>query len=690
MKTSTLTLPIIAAALLLGSATGFSQGSPTVKQAPEAGVAIAESDRQTLTSAAAELAKNIETFRSQNQGNAKAMDLLPDVEIFEKAVDWALRYDEFMNVKQVASAKRALTEGASRLLALKEGKMPWLESGGMVLRGYVSKIDLSVQPYALFIPEDYRAGDTTPRPLLVWLAGRSTKRTELTFLDEHWKGKSEFTPPHTIVVFPYGRFCNATKFAGETDVFEDIASVQARYAIDPQRIAVAGFSMGGASTWHLAVHHAGMWCAMSPGAGFAETEIYAKVFDPKNEMPPWWEQTLYRLYDATDDVANLSNNPLLAYSGEIDPQKESADLMAAAAEKEGVKIERIIGPNTAHKYEPGAKQQVAKWLDEKISKGEPAMPPRVHLTTYTLRYNVMKWIAVDSLEKHWERADIDAELVDEGTFRIKTKNVDAFTIALPPGPAPLDKTRAPRVEIDGQEIVGPEVKEGWTAHFVKIGKTFAQTRDSAPWILAPEPPESRKHYGMTGPIDDAFMDSFIFVTPTGTALNEKVGEWSKSELDRAIVEWRRVFRGEARIKQDTALTPEDAAGANLVLWGDPGSNAAIAKILPKLPMQWTKDKLTIGKLNVSAADHAPILIYPNPMNPKHYVVLNSSFTFRQGSTTTNAQQTPKLPDWAVIDLRTPPSLKWPGLVVDAGFFDESWRLPASALQPVRPATPFPR
>jgi dienelactone hydrolase len=659
---------LILAVLLLGAAPAFPQASPTVKQAPDAGVVIPEADRQALTSATAELAKDIETFRSRNLGNAKAMDLLPDVQIFEKAVDWALRYDEFMNVKQVESAKRALTEGASRLLALKEGKTPWLESGGPVLRGFVSKIDGSVQPYGLFIPEDYRAGDTTPRPLLVWLAGRSTKRTELTFLDEHWKGKSEFTPPHTIVVFSYGRFCNATKFAGETDVFEDIASVKSRYAIDPQRIAVAGFSMGGASTWHLATHHAGMWCAMSPGAGFAETEIYADVFNPEKEMPPWWEQVLYRLYDATDYVANLSNNPLLAYSGEIDPQKKSADMMAAAAEKEGVKIERIIGPNTGHKYEPGARQQVAKWLDEQIAKGTPAMPPHVRFTTYTLRYNVMKWITVDALEKHWERADIDAELVDEGTFRIKTKNITAFTIALPPGPAPLDKTRAPRLEIDGQELVGPEVKEGWTAHFKKHAEKWAisETEGSA---------ELAKEHNLSGPIDDAFMDSFIFVRPTGTALNEKVGEWSKSEMDRAIVEWRRVFRGDARVKDDTAITPEDAASANLVLWGDPGSNAAIAKILANLPIQWTKEKLTVGKLNVSAADHAPILIYPNPMNPKRYVVLNSSFTFRQGSTTSNALQTPKLPDWAVIDLRTPPSLKWPGQVVDAGFFDEAWRLP---------------
>mgnify|MGYP003424527640 CR=1 FL=1 len=82
-----------------------------------------------------------------------------------------------------------------------------------------------------------------------------------------------------------------------------------------------------------------------------------------------------------------------------------------------------------------------------------------------------------------------------------------------------------------------------------------------------------------------------------------------------------------------------------------------------------------AKLPASAADHAPIFIYPNPANPQRYVVLNSGFTFRMGAKTSNSLQTPKLPDWALIDLRTPPTDKWPGQVVDAGFFDERWQWP---------------
>jgi hypothetical protein len=39
----------------------------------------------------------------------------------------------------------------------------------------------------------------------------------------------------------------------------------------------------------------------------------------------------------------------------------------------------------------------------------------------------------------------------------------------------------------------------------------------------------------------------------------------------------------------------------------------------------------------------------------------------------NARQTPKLPDWAIIDAATPMTSRAPGKIIDAGFFDESWK-----------------
>ena len=83
--------------------------------------------------------------------------------------------------------------------------------------------------------------------------------------------------------------------------------------------------------------------------------------------------------------------------------------------------------------------------------------------------------------------------------------------------------------------------------------------------------------------------------------------------------------------------------------------------------------LTLDGRTHDAATHAPILIFPNPLNPRRYVVINSGVDFRAEGSGNNALQTPKLPDWAVVDLRTPADWRWPGKVVDAGFFDETWK-----------------
>jgi len=658
-------LPLLAALGISLPSLLFAQATPTVKQAPPPGIAVPDADAAELKAGLDTLGKEIESLRGALESKPDLLALLPDVEVFHKAVRYAFP-DEIFKPQEIAAAKAQLALGMQRAKELRDGKPSWATATGPLVRGYTSKIDGSVQPYTLIVPEDWKPGDKTPRPLYLWFHGRGDTLTELSFIAGGLKAKRDFATPNAFELRLYGRYCNASKFAGETDCFEAMDAVGRHYAIDPNRLVEMGFSMGGATAWHMGAHHAGLWAAASAGAGFAETAVYAKVFDPKKEVPPWWEQVLWRYYDAVDYAANLGNVPMVAYNGEIDPQRQSADMMDNAMTAEGLKLERLIGPNTAHKYEPETKKELSKRIDALVAKGRDPMPAHIRFVTYTLRYNQMKWITLDALDKHWERAEIEADLVDEGGFQVKTKNIAGFTIALPVAPAPLDKTHPPRVVIDGQEIVGPPVKDFWTAHFAKTdGK----------WALSEAPAEAPKHHGMTGPVDEAFTDSFIFVAPTGTALNEKVGAWSKSELDRAIVEWHRVFRGDARVKNDNELTADDIANSNLVLWGDPGSNAALAKILPKLPIQWTKNDLKVGSLQVSAADCAPILIYPNPMNPKRYVVLNSSFTFRQGSTTSNSLQTPKLPDWAVIDLRTPPSLMWPGLVVDAGFFDERWQLP---------------
>ncbi|HEY2148665.1 MAG TPA: hypothetical protein VGH32_12055, partial [Pirellulales bacterium] len=86
------------------------------------------------------------------------------------------------------------------------------------------------------------------------------------------------------------------------------------------------------------------------------------------------------------------------------------------------------------------------------------------------------------------------------------------------------------------------------------------------------------------------------------------------------------------------------------------------------------DQIVVGSQKFPADKHSVILVYPNPLNPDRYVVLNSGFTYREFDYLNNARQIPKLPDWAVIDLDTPPDKRAPGKIAASDFFDEHWQL----------------
>ncbi len=110
------------------------------------------------------------------------------------------------------------------------------------------------------------------------------------------------------------------------------------------------------------------------------------------------------------------------------------------------------------------------------------------------------------------------------------------------------------------------------------------------WELAAGPvvPEGKRP-GVQGPIDDAFTAPFLCVRGTGKPWNPAVQAWAEASLKRFAYEWRRYFRGELPVKDDTAVTEDDVRGRNLILFGDPGSNRWIEKVLPRLPLRWTRD-----------------------------------------------------------------------------------------------------
>ena len=81
------------------------------------------------------------------------------------------------------------------------------------------------------------------------------------------------------------------------------------------------------------------------------------------------------------------------------------------------------------------------------------------------------------------------------------------------------------------------------------------------------------------------MDSFVFVRPTGKAFSEdRRAGGSTSQLAFAISEWRGVFRGEPRVKEDIAVNDADIAATTWCCSAIRRATRVYKRIASRLPI----------------------------------------------------------------------------------------------------------
>lgn len=592
-----------------------------------------------------------------------------DADIFLKAVRYALEFHEWYDKKPEDGVKKAtalLDEAKKRIESLKKNETPWMTGSGQKVLGFYSNIDDSPQPYGVEIPEGLEWGQgKKPIPMWIWLHGRGDTATDLHFVYGRLMAKKpgQFQPAGTIVIHPFGRYCNGWKSAGETDVFEARDDARKRFNVDENRIALAGFSMGGAGAWHLGAHFADQWACVHTGAGFADVKRYQKL--TPETYPNWYEQKLWGVYDVPDYARNFYNVPLISYSGEIDAQRDSAEYMIEVLGKEGLHPPHLIGPGMGHKYHPEVIKEVQKLIEEAVEKGRDPMPKKVTLQTRCLRYNKMFWVTLIQFEKQWDEARIDAEM-DEAkrTIQVTTKNVYMFQLD------PKDLTDGYKVFINGLEAKGEGQRRdifraphpGDAPNWVTVGRLECQCIGGKSWTAL-----------QGGDIETAFMDRFIIVLPDHKGKNPVVDQWVDLESKHFIARWRSLMRGDPKVVKASELT--DEMKGTRILWGDPTSNSQIAAIADHLAVKWSDSNLTIGTQSFDRATHVPVMIQGwNTKDGGRTIVINSGLTFRETHDRTNSLQNPKLPDWAILDITQPPNAESAGRVVAADFFDEHWQV----------------
>ena len=627
--------------------------------APDAEAAVIREKLTELNSAIQKLKAGREDIRP-----------VADVEVFAKAAEWIVRHNEFYKPDYAKWTVEVLDQGLKRAGELAEKRTPWFGRPGTTILGYYSEVDGSVQPYSVTLPSTYDPKSPKRWPLHVELHGRGDTLNEVSFIRSH-EGKVPKSDAEFIQMDAFGRTNNAYRWAGETDVLDAMAATKRLFRIDDRRVTLRGFSMGGAGAWHLGLHHPSLWSSVGAGAGFCDTVHHLSLKEPLSPL----HQQLIRIYDAQDYALNAFNVPTIGYGGELDKQIFASKTMHEKAEQLGVKIPRLIGPMTEHKWHPESLKEFMAFHAQHTTAGRPRYPApsQIRFITYTLKYNACDWLIVEEQIKPYEASTVEAE-VDGATdtLKISTKNIAVLQV--------MRDVAANVIIDDGQPLVLGSAAGGLLpgVYFEKreggwIAWDYNQSHKYA--AHDNEGDEPRKRHNLQGPIDDAFMSPFVCVRPTGVPWSEPQNEWAKWTLTRFEGEFDKWMRSKVPVVNDTQVTDELIETKHLILFGDPGSNAVLAKVLAKLSVKWTKSGMEVGGKPYDPATHGLAMIYPNPLNPNRYIVINSGHTFHETEfKASNANLFPKLGDIAVLKFATGPG-GFSQEPVFAEIFNQRWQLP---------------
>ncbi len=601
-------------------------------------------------------------------------DLLADAEVFHKGIEWALRYDSPLPPTDETLLNKALERGTQRAELLAANKSPWTTKKGKVLRGFVSAVDGSTQPYGVIVPQCYDSN--TPIRLDVVLHGssRPVGMSELRFgarFDEGDDGDNSATEVDFIELHPLGRVENCYRWAGETDVFEAIEAVCRNYNIDRERIVLRGMSMGASGTWHLGLKHPDRFVAIGPYCGYVDTHRFSETpipgFVKVGPLPLHQEMGLH-LLDSVDYAANAGVVPAIAAIGDEDVFFQAHVIMDEAFAREGLQMVNLISHGTGHVIDPVTHAAQMRRIGEYAAKGLDHGPRQIRFVTWTLKYNRCHWLELLTLQQHYERAEISASVAEDGSINIAAPtNITQFAIH-----PPMLQNAGAKLRIAGTEVALPQHDSA----------LVCALQDGKWQCLGPrsEVVLTGKRPGLQGPIDDAFGAPFLCVRGTKKPWNSQVNAWAMAGLRRFEYEWARYMRGDLPVKDDTEVTAADVQDKHLILFGDPGSNSWIAKALPDLPITWTRDKLHMANNVYAANDHAPVLICPSPLATDRYLVINSGHTFHEKEFAAfNYLLFPRLGDWSVMkctsdaDQWQPSSGDFPEEVIRAGYFNEEWQ-----------------
>ena len=541
------------------------------------------------------------------------------------------------------------------------------QRGHIVSRGYRSPISRRVQGYTVYVPPDYTPDK--PWPLMIVLHGGSSNgnlflgvvlgnNMDWKTYDKHlWDRYEPRWSPNFIIAAPDGYGQVLWRWMGEQDVLDVIDDIAKNYSVDADRVVLSGLSNGGVGAYAIGSRHASRFSVVQAMAGAPSWLQYAG----EGSVAPL-EAKLMRPWSALDLAENWHNTDFRYYHGDVDPGPMKPAYVHAL--DRSVETHKI--PHTGTWFQAGHDllyivHRHGKVYPELENVRRKQRPAEVHLVSGDYRAARQHWLELTRFQSYPELAKLVGK-VDGARLDVTTQNAIAFAIHLQETPLTGERVA---LYVDGARVYdGPRSKLGSRVDLIK----------RAQWELGvPAAGGLSKRPGLSGPLTDAYYGRMVHVYGTQRPENVAALKQLAEKGARGYPLW--LWTVDQEVIADSAVTPELAQNAHLVLYGTPGDNSVLDRISAKLPIQVDASSVHVGAQSYAQKGVGTRFIYPNPEAPERYVMVFSAPTLdgvRRGLNLPDF-----VPDYVVYDAASASSR--PRLVPGPqkpvrGFFGAAWEL----------------
>ncbi|MFA4016666.1 MAG: hypothetical protein RUDDFDWM_001776 [Candidatus Fervidibacterota bacterium] len=616
--------------------------------------------------------------------------------------DFQRMMNEEPTVETAKAFKARLNDLHAMLKNIYAGKDPFEGRTGVIERAYLSDLDDTLQPYAVYIPPiyydvilgrhfklpqefsklleedeelakafDFASFKLSGFPMVVHLHGLG---------GTHMISAPSPSNPlwGVIILSPFGRGPTDYKVWGEVDVLCAIREAMRTYRVDEDRVYMTGVSMGGTGCWQIATHYPDIFAAIAPVCGNADHRVWEREWNWGQKERTFMSEVRDFIENCESPVflaENLMHVPVYCVHGDADevvPVGHSRSMVGRLREL-GYSVIYDEQKGVGHGgFYAGTFERIYKWLLKQVRNRNPK---RVVYKTGWLRYSGAYWVEINRFERYLDFATISAEVVGQNAISVHTNNVAHFTLRL--NDNIVDTSKEVSISINGEFVYRGSVGKDGKLSFAKRSLPDGTFQ----WVVSKPPEGLVKSAQIEGPIETVFLSRFIIAY--GTIGEEPVeAEVNESEARKLAAHWARWASGRAIVKRDVDLTEEDLRTANIILVGNARNNSLIKHINAFLPIRFDVNENAIvmaNGLRFSGDDVGVKMVYPNPLNPRRLVVIIGGVTFK--ATNDVMRRFGNWFDWGVLDHR-----KWfdfgiydsktrdPETFLAVGFFDQDWML----------------